>query len=53
MTAKTTGDDGRTERILGDKPEYLKILIGEGEWQVYSPESAFTLERDEEVKEDE
>ena len=53
MTAKTTSDDGRTERILGDKPEYLKVLIGEGGWTIHTTAYAFQAEaEDEEDEED-
>jgi len=48
-----TEEDGRTERRLGKQPENIKVLLGEGIWQVYSPDSAYSLERDEEDAEEE
>lgn len=45
MAETQTGDDGRTERLFGDKPESVRILIGEGSWQIFSPEAAIIFDR--------
>ena len=47
-----TGEDGRTERRLNkQRPENLKMLLGEGGWAIHSPDTAFPAERDYDVSE--
>ena len=47
-----TGADGRTERIMTEKPEYVTALIGEGNWMVHSYEFATQVEPETEDKQD-
>ena len=53
MAEGKTGNDGRTERHHGDEPENIKVLIGEGDWKIFSPDTAITMERDEDDIEEE
>ena len=48
-----TGEDGRTERRLNkQRPENLKILLGEGSWAIHTPDSAFPAEREIEIEDE-
>lgn len=46
-----TGEDGRTERRLNkQRPENLKIFLGEGSWAIHTPDTAFPAEREVEIE---
>jgi hypothetical protein len=48
-----TGTDGRTERRLNkQRPENLKIFLGEGSWAIHTPDTAFPAEREIEIEDE-